>query len=155
MDNRNGVSSAELAEAFGGKPKKKKAVGASAKGRKISIGVLVVGLVMLVVGVAFLVMNLISASKAADGEFLVEKGEWVLEDSESVIWKFTEVGKGSLTTNNHLNDYDFIWAIKDGKLLIETDWLYELEDEYEYELDQGAGVLVLKADDKTYKFMVK
>ena len=32
-------------------------------------------------------------------------------DEPSVIWNFTEIGKGTLTTNNHENDYDFIWAI--------------------------------------------
>ena len=70
----------------------------------------------------------------------------------SVIWKFTEVGKGTLTTNGHTNDYDFIWAIEDGKLKIETKWLYELEDEYEYELDKDAGSLILKAGDKEIVF---
>ena len=125
-------------------PEKKKKI--------ISIGVLIVGLIMLIVGVAFLVLNLMKMNQAADGDYLVSAGDWVLEGEEGVIWDFTEVGKGKLTTNGHLNDYDFSWAIEDGKLLIETDWLYTLENEYEYSLDQGAGVLTLTADDATYKF---
>ena len=70
----------------------------------------------------------------------------------SVIWRFTEAGKGTLTTNGHANDYDFIWAIEDGKLKIETKWLYELENEYEYELDKDTGSLILKDGDKEIVF---
>ena len=70
----------------------------------------------------------------------------------SVFWNFTEIGKGTLTTNNHVNDYDFIWALEDGKLLIETDWLYKLEDEYEYALDQNNGTLTLTKGDETIVF---
>ena len=139
MDN-----SAKKTQAKTKNPLKKKKI--------ISISVLVVGVIVLVVGVVFLVLNLISASKAADGDYLVKAGDWALEDGEGVVWDFTEVGKGTLTTNNHLNDYDFIWALEDGKLKIETDWLYNLENKYEYELDQNSGVLTLTADGATYKF---
>ena len=48
-----------------------------------------------------------------------------------------------MTTNSHLNDYDFIWAIEDGKLLIETKWLYDLNNEYDYKIDQNARTLTL------------
>lgn len=125
----------------------------SKKKKIISISVLVIGLITLIVGVVFLVINLINASKAADGDFLVKTGKWVLEDESGVIWDFTEVGKGTLTTNNHLNDYDFIWAIEDNQLKIETDWLYDLENTYEYQLDQGTNTLTLTdADGKTHIF---
>ena len=89
----------------------------------------------------------------ADAEYLVAAENWTLEDAEGVIWDFTKIGEGTLTTNDHQNDYDFIWAIKDDKLLIETDWLYELENEYEYSLDQGAGVLTLTDGDSEYRFV--
>lgn len=131
---------------------KKKTKNPEKKKKIISIVVLVVGLIVLAVGVAMLVINSIKMSRAADGDYLVSAGEWVLEGEEGVIWDFTEMGKGELTTNDHLNDYGFIWAIEDGKLLMETNWLYELENEYEYSLDQGAGVLILTADDVTYQF---
>lgn len=122
------------------------------KKKIIAICALVAGLVMLIVGVVMLVLNIIAASRAADGDYLVKAGDWALEGEDGVIWDFTEVGKGKLTTNNHQNDYNFIWAIEDGKLMIETDWLYRLDNTYEYSLDQGAGVLTLTADDATYKF---
>ena len=106
-------------------PEKKKKI--------ISFSVLAVGLIALVVGVVFLVLNIIKMNQAADGDFLVTAGNWVMEGSDSkVVWDFTEIGKGSLTTNGHINDYNFIWSLKDGKLQIETDWLYDLENEYEY-----------------------
>ena len=112
-----------------------------------------------------------------DGEYLVSAKEWILEDNSNceatqtdesegqsedvaetnclpkVFWDFTEIGKGTLTTNNHLNDYEFIWAIEDGKLKIETSWLYPLENEYDYELNQNDGILTLTADEKAFTFV--
>lgn len=125
-------------------PEKKKKI--------VSISVLVIGLMVLIGGIVMLAINVIKSSQAADGDYLVSAGDWTLEGGESVIWDFTEIGKGTLTTNNHTNDYDFIWAIEDGKLLVETDWLYDLENEYDYSLDQGSKTLTLTADGKTYTF---
>lgn len=70
-----------------------------------------------------------------------------------VEWQFTEMGKGTLTTNSHLNDYDFEWTIEDGKLKMRTKWLYQLENEYEYSLDQGTGRLVLRDGDSETVFV--
>ena len=70
-----------------------------------------------------------------------------------VEWQFTEIGKGTLTTNSHLNDYDFEWTIEDGKLKMRTKWLYQLENEYEYSLDQGTGRLVLHDGDSETVFV--
>ena len=72
-----------------------------------------------------------------------------------VIWTFTEIGKGTLTTNNHLNDYDFVWALEDGRMIVQTEWLYELDDEYEYELDQSAGTLTLSDGENEYQFVAQ
>lgn len=123
------------------------------KKKKIfSITLLVIGLATLITGIVFLVLNIINSSRAADGDFLVKEGAWSLESEPGVVWTFTEIGKGTLTTNNHTNDYDFIWAINDDKLLIETDWLYNLENEYQYQIDQGSKTLTLTADGQTYRF---
>ena len=121
--------------------------------RKASVVTLVVGLVALVAGVAVLVMNLLHTLGKRDAEYLVEVGAWQLMDEPSVVWKFTEVGKGTLTTNGHTNDYDFIWAIEGGELKMETAWLYTLENAYTYTIDQAAGRLVLTEGDKTVTFV--
>ena len=76
----------------------------------------------------------------------------MLTGEDGVVWDFTEIGKGKLTTNNHINDYDFIWSLEDGKLKIETDWLYNLENEYEYALDQNAKTLTLTSGEDVYRF---
>ena len=149
----NNISNPELASAF--KPERK------SKKTLISIIIFVIGMIALIVGVIFLVFDLTKGPKIQDGEYLVSAKEWVLnghtncvdenETSEEtncigeseVSWKFTEIGKGTLTTNSHLNDYDFIWAIEDGKLLIETKWLYDLNNEYDYKIDQNAKTLTL------------
>lgn len=137
----------------------------SGKNKTVSLGVLIIGLIMLVVGVVFLILELKKASLLADGDFLVSAGEWRLVESadcdaesecdDAVIWTFSEIGKGTLTTNGHKNDYDFIWAIRDGKLLIETDWLYKLNNEYEYTLDQEARTLTVKSEGAEYKFVAE
>lgn len=148
--------------------------------KRISIIVFIVGIITLIAGVIFLVVQLNSGPAVHDGEYLVSIGEWMREggncaqlkcvsedtkcldlendgaddcESGGVIWNFTEIGEGTLTTNNHLNDYDFKWLIEDGKLKIRTDWLYELNDEFEYSLDQNNNVLILKKDGEEIKFI--
>ncbi len=138
------------------------------KKKLISLIVFIIGLIALISGIIFLILNLNQGPSLADGEYLVSAEEWVLDEGTncieegadmeeanclpSVIWDFTEIGKGTLTTNNHVNDYDFIWALEDGKLLIETDWLYKLENEYEYAIDQNNGTLTLTRGDETLVF---
>lgn len=130
----------------------------SRKKKKIAcITVFVVGLIVLVVGIVFLVLSILKGNAVADGEYLVAAESWQLtdcgeENCDKVVWDFTEIGKGTLTTDGSEHNYNFQWAIKDGKLLIQTDWLYEMDNEYEYSLDQGNGVLTLKDDENEYKF---
>lgn len=127
------------------------------KKKLVSIIILILGIITLVVGVVFLVIRLNSIPAVSDAEYLTEIGTWEREPSvcpesepqrddcgmSGVIWTFTEIGKGTLTTNNHINDYNFTWAIEDDRLKIKTDWLYEMNDEYEYELDQQSDKLTL------------
>lgn len=112
--------------------------------RKLAIGIatLATGVVTLAIGVVLLVVTLNRQPVLQDAEALI--GSWQREDEPRVVWDFTDFGKGSLTTNAHENDFDFVWAIEDGKLLIETDWLYVLNDEFQYELKDGKLIL----DDK-------
>lgn len=119
------------------------------------MSVFAVGLATLIAGAVFLILNLTRSAGVADGEFLVSAEKWVLSDSDRVEWKFTEIGKGTLTTNAHENDYDFLWSLEDGKMKVETDWLYDLENEYDYKLDQNAGELTLSVDGKEYKFVAQ
>ncbi len=121
------------------KPKK------SAK-KIISIIVFVIGLITLAVGAAFFVLDLVKKANIEDADFLVSTGKWVEKDNESVVWEFTEIGKGTLTTNGHIDDYDFIWAIDGSTLKIETAWLYDLNDEFSYALDQKERTLKLTRD---------
>ena len=125
------------------------------KKKIISLSVLIIGLIVLVAGIVCLVLNLTKMNQAADGDYLVTAGNWVLTGEDGVVWDFTEIGKGKLTTNNHINDYDFIWSIEDGKLKIETDWLYKLDNEYEYTLDQNAKTLTLTSGEEVYRFTVE
>ena len=125
------------------------------KKKIIFISVFAVGLATLIAGAVFLISNLTRGADVADGEYLISVEKWVLSDSDRVEWKFTEIGKGTLTTNAHENDYDFLWSLEDGKMKVETDWLYDLENEYDYKLDQNAGELILSADGEEYKFVAE
>lgn len=135
----------------------------------ISIVIFAVGCVVLLAGIIAGVVRIVTTPGMRDAEYLVEVGKWTLTDDSNctgdetgetncmggsgVIWNFTEIGKGTLTTNNHVNDYEFLWAIEGKTLKIETNWLYTLNDEYEYKLDQGAGVLTLKSGEKEIEFV--
>ena len=121
--------------------------------KRVSLIVLIIGLLTLIAGVVFLIVRLNAGPSIADGEYLVSVGEWKEQDEPSVIWNFTEIGKGTLTTNNHTNDYDFVWAIEDGKLKVNTEWLYTLNDEFDYTLDQNGNMLTLTRDDEKTIFI--
>lgn len=121
--------------------------------KKLGIVSLVIGLATLAAGVTFLLINLLKSPVVRDADFLVEVGAWQMQDEPTVIWDFKEIGKGTLTTNFHVNDYDFIWAIDGDTLKIETAWLYTLNDEYDYKLDQGDKTLTLKSGENTYTFV--
>jgi len=130
------------------KPKK-----TASRKQKCGIITLIVGLVALIAGVVFLLINLMKAPVVRDADYLVQVGAWQMKDQPSVEWKFTETGKGTLTTNSHINDYDFIWAIDGDTLKIETAWLYMLNDEYDYKLDQGQKTLTLTSGEDIYTFV--
>ena len=171
-ENKTGVTEAELAAAF--KPTKKtKKIKEPKKPKdkkKIwSITIFIIGIIVLIAGIVLFVLSLLSTPGLQDGEYLVSAKQWVLENNTNceapaeeitetnceenqVIWQFTEIGKGTLTANSHTNDYDFIWAIEDGKLKVETNWLYTLNNEYDYELNQRDGKLILKNGDEEFKF---
>ena len=121
--------------------------------KRISLIVLIIGLLTLIAGVVFLIVRLTAGPSVADGEYLVSVGEWKEQDEPSVIWNFKEIGKGTLTTNNHTNDYDFVWALEDGKLKINTEWLYTLNNEFDYVLDQGSNILTLTSGNETFTFV--
>ena len=125
------------------------------KKKIIFISVFAVGLATLIAGAVFLILNLTRGADVADGEYLISVEKWVLSDSDRVEWKFTEIGKGTLTTNAYENDYDFLWSLEDGKMKVETDWLYDLENEYDYKLDQNAGELILSADGEEHRFVAQ
>lgn len=122
--------------------------------KRVSLIVFIIGIITLIAGVIFLIVRLTAGPSVADGEYLISVGEWTEEDEPGVVWNFTEVGKGTLTTNNHINDYDFAWVIEDGKLKIETEWLYTMDDEFDYELDQNNNILTITREgEEAVKFV--
>jgi hypothetical protein len=121
--------------------------------KKFSLIVLIFGILLTVAGATLLILNFVIKPDTRDAEYLVSVGEWSEMDADGVIWNFTEIGKGTLTTNNHANDYDFIWAIDGDKIKIETSWLKTLNNEYTYKIDQGAKTLTLKVDDESIVFL--
>lgn len=141
----NEVSDAELKAAFQA-PK-------PAKSKKLGLAVFLMGIVVLASGVAFLLVNLLKGPSVRDAEYLVQIGAWQREDEPTVIWNFTEIGHGALTTNFYINEYDFRWRIDGDVLKVETDWLYTLDDEYAYKLDQGKNVLTLSSNSGDVNFV--
>lgn len=155
IEREKSPKSAENDFGAGKKPLKtgKKSAKPKDKSKLVGTIVLVVGVVILLAGVGFLLFNLFKAPDVRDAEYLVSIGAWQREDENSVVWEFTEIGKGKLTTNNYTDEYDFIWAMDGDQLKIETNWLYTLDDEYTYTLDQGANTLTLTGTEKSYTFV--
>lgn len=122
------------------------------KKKRISIIVFIIGIILAIAGVVVLVINIMAKNTTDNAEFLISTGAWQRQDQPDVIWKFTEAGKGSLTTNNHQNDYDFVWMLDGDTIKIRTNYLYEKEDEFTYKIDQSAKTLTLKSGDKEYIF---
>ena len=121
--------------------------------RPLAIATLVIGIITLIVGIIMLILNLTARPAVPDADFLIAKRTWAITDTPAVEWTFTEVGKGTLTTNSHTNDYNFLWAIDGDQLTIETDWLYTLDNTFTYKLDQSTATLTLTASDgTTYAF---
>lgn len=122
------------------------------KKRRLPLIVLIIGVLTLIGGGTFFALKFVMKPATRDADFLVEIGEWSRESAEDVIWNFTEIGKGTLTTNNHKNDYEFLWSINGDKLKIETKWLYDLNDEYTYKIQQDNKTLTLSSDDGDITF---
>lgn len=97
--------------------------------------VLVAGVALLIAGAALFVVKIVSGATLRDANTLIEVGAWQREDAPEVVWTFTEMGKGTLTSNGHQNDYDFLWRIDGDTLKLEIKWLYDIESEYTYHLD--------------------
>ncbi len=132
---------------------------------RTSFIIMLVGVFVLIIGLIFFLIKILAKPGIPDGNFLVSVGTWELEtnancteetnceNGSGVIWNFTEIGKGTLTTNDHINDYNFIWAIEGDKLKIETSWLYDLNDEFIYKLDQNNKILILNPGEEEIKFV--
>jgi hypothetical protein len=111
--------------------------------KRVGIAIFVIGMLSLVAGIVLMLVNLLAKPAVRDADFIVGVGTWEREDAPGVIWDFTEICKGKLTTNNHKNDYDFIWVLDAKTLKIETSWLYEINNEYNYTLNQDDKILTL------------
>ena len=162
MDEDKKVSEEDLKAAFSPekeevtqeeKPAKKKTKQKKSTKKKWGMTIFIIGLLTIATGVTFLLFNLLKGPSVQDADYLVQVGKWELENEPSVVWNFTEIGKGTLTTNSHLNDYEFIWRIDGDTLKIETKWLYELNDEYIYKLDQGKNILTLTSESGDINFV--
>ncbi len=97
--------------------------------------ILIAGVIMLIVGAVLFVVKTVSGATLRDANTLIEVGVWQREDAPEVVWTFTEMGKGTLTSNGHQNDYDFLWRIDGDTLKLKVKWLYDVESEYTYHLD--------------------
>lgn len=91
----------------------------------------------------------------SDAEFLVSVGTWEKSGASKVKWIFKEDGKGTLTTNNMINDYEFTWELENDTLKISTAWLYSLEDEFSFSLnrEENSFTVVSKEDEKESVFV--
>ncbi len=114
------------------------------KHKIIGIIIFVVGIISLIIGSVTLVMGQIARENAAsDVDYLTSIDEWQKENEPAVSWTFLGDGAGTITTDNHGNDYQMTWVLENGKISIKTEWLYSLSDEFNYEIQRDNNVLIL------------
>ena len=122
-------------------PKKSKTpdkVVAKKSKKPLIIAIIVIFSVALIGGGIFCYFKFLKKSPEIvknDVEFLTEIDGWEKVDAPTVIWSFKPDGTGELTTNKE-NYYQTKWYLSNGKLEIDTSWLYELSDAFEITLDR-------------------
>ena len=105
----------------------------------IIIGSIVGGLAIIGVLLYFLVFRKVEPVVVLSDRDILVSHAWEKKDTSTVIWTFRADGTGELTTNKS-NYYDTKWRLEqeDDKqiLKIDTAWLYELNDSFEFVLDR-------------------
>lgn len=120
--------------------------------KRFPLVIFIIGIITLLAGGGFLAWRYLEPPSISDADYLVQLRTWTAKTSESLVWTFTEVGKGQLTTNNHQNDYDFLWALDGNQLKTETAWAYPLQNTFTYKLNRQDNTLELSSGDKTVVF---
>ncbi|MBR3204184.1 hypothetical protein IKF81_00680 [Candidatus Saccharibacteria bacterium] len=91
---------------------------------------------------------------SSESEYLIETKSWEKVDAPSVIWTFNEQGKGEITTNKS-NYYEMEWELSDKTLKIDTNWLYELNDSFDFFLNrEEKSFTVINRSDNTVSTFV-
>lgn len=121
--------------------------------RAISVAVFLCGVISLVAGVVALVYGLARSDEVSAAAFLVKAGPWQRQDAPDVTWQFTSIGAGTLTTDGGEHEYPFTWALVDGQLKVDTEWLYTLNDAYDFSLNQSTSKFTLKTAQGTVAFV--
>ena len=118
--------------------KKHKKLGKKAR-LAIIIGSVVGSLAIIGVLLYFLVFRKVEPVVVLSDRDILVSHAWEKKDAPTVIWTFHADGTGELTTNKS-NYYDTKWSLEqeDDKqvLKIDTAWLYELNDSFEFALDR-------------------
>ena len=130
------------------KTKKPEKVVAKKSKKPLIISLIVIFVLLLVAAGVFCYFKFFKTPPGIvknDVEFLTEIDAWEKVNASTVIWSFKTDGTGELTTNKE-NYYPFKWYLSNGKLEIDTTWLYQLSDAFEITLDR---------DSETPTFVVK
>ncbi len=112
----------------------------------ILVSVLVLVLAGIGVGLFFLLSNKPEPEPVlSDTEYLIKIESWEKTGAPTVIWTFRDDRVGELTTNK-TNYYTTKWALEEdgAKLHILTNWLYELDDTFEFSLDRENNTFTVK-----------
>ncbi|MBQ3293699.1 hypothetical protein IJG96_01010 [Candidatus Saccharibacteria bacterium] len=89
-----------------------------------------------------------------DRDYLIAHA-WEKQGAPTVIWTFRTDGSGEITTNKQ-NYYSMKWSLEQDTLLsIKTDWLYELNNSFDFAYDKDSDSFTVKnKDDETESVFV-
>lgn len=128
------------------KEKKHKKLGKKAR-LAIIIGSVVVGLAVVGALLYFLVFRKEEPVVVLTDRDILVAHAWEKQDAPTVIWTFHADGTGEITTNKS-NYYDMKWYFEqdgeDRTLKIDTAWLYELNDSFNFTLDRENSSFTVK-----------
>ena len=113
----------------------------------IIIGGVIGGLAMIGILLYFLVFRKEAPVVVLTDRDILVSHAWEKEEAPTVIWTFRADGTGELTTNKS-NYYDMNWYFEQEEdkqiLKINTAWLYELNDSFEFALDRENNSFTVK-----------
>lgn len=116
--------------------------------KKVKLALIISATTLVLAGVATALVFFVFKTEEpeivlTDRDYLVAHA-WEKQGAPTVIWTFRADGTGEITTNKQ-NYYTMNWSLEqENSLAIKTDWLYELNDNFDFSYDKETDSFTVK-----------